>query len=79
MSTMNYSPGKKTAAGSANILAISRILILICLAGFAGIRLHAQAIPTASADGELQIGALFVFGNSDYRPQKFKGYGAYAT
>jgi hypothetical protein len=79
MSMMNYFNFRKIVDGSANILAISRILILICLVSFTGARLHAQAVPTASADGELQIGALFVFGNSDYRPQKFRGYGAYAT
>ena len=29
--------------------------------------------------GDLQIGALFVYGNSDYRPQNFRGYGGYAS
>jgi opacity protein-like surface antigen len=74
--------------GSSDILAISgrsrirgifRILTLICLVSLSGARLLAQALPTASANGELQIGAMFNLGNSDYRPQKFKGYGFYAT
>jgi hypothetical protein len=76
---MNYFSFKKTTDASVDIRAISRMFVLICLASFTGIRLHAQALPTASADGELQIGAMFNFGNSDYRPQKFKGYGFYTT
>jgi opacity protein-like surface antigen len=79
MSMMNYSPFRKTANGSGNISAISWALLLMCLASFTGTRLHAQATPTASADGELQIGAMFNYGNSDYRPQNFKGYGFYTT
>jgi Outer membrane protein beta-barrel domain len=75
----NYFTFTKTADGSRDILAISKILLLICLVGFTGTRLHAQAIPTASAAGDLQIGAMFNFGDSDYRPQKFKGYGFYTT
>lgn len=70
---------KATTSRSRDILAISRILLLICLVSFSGTRLHAQALPTASAGGDLQIGALFVYGNSDYRPQNFKGYGFYTT
>src|SRR5271168_1716619 len=76
---MNYLTFRKTADGSRDILAISGILMSICLVFFASTRLHAQATPTASAKGELQIGALFVYGNSDYRPQNFKGYGFYTT
>jgi opacity protein-like surface antigen len=79
MSMMNHFTFRKTANGSGNIQAISWVLLLIFLVSFAGTRLHAQATPTASADGELQIGATFILGNSDYRPDKFKGYGAYAT
>jgi opacity protein-like surface antigen len=62
-----------------NILATLRAFALIGLISVTGSRLHAQATPTASADGELQIGAMFNVGNSDYRPQKFKGYGFYTT
>lgn len=42
-------------------------------------RLYGQAEPTASRAGDLQIGALFNVGNSDYRPDNFKGYGFYAS
>jgi opacity protein-like surface antigen len=79
MSTMNYFTFRKTADGSGDILPILRILALVCLLSFAGARLHAQAIPTASDEGQLQIGAMFNYGNSDYRPQNFKGYGFYTT
>jgi opacity protein-like surface antigen len=76
---MNYFTFRKTADGSGDILPILRILALVCLLSFAGARLHAQAIPTASDEGQLQIGAMFNYGNSDYRPQNFKGYGFYTT
>jgi opacity protein-like surface antigen len=76
---MNYFTFRKTADGSRDILPILRILALVCLLSFAGARLHAQAIPTASDEGQLQIGAMFNYGNSDYRPQNFKGYGFYTT
>jgi opacity protein-like surface antigen len=79
MSTMDYFTFRKTADGSGDILPILRILALVCLLSFAGARLHAQAIPTASDEGQLQIGAMFNYGNSDYRPQNFKGYGFYTT
>lgn len=78
-SMMNYLIRKTPADSSGDILASLRILLLICLVGFTGTRLHAQALPTASSGGDLQIGALFVYGNSDYRPQNFRGYGAYTT
>lgn len=76
---MKYFIRKTANDGSGDVLAWLRILLLICLVTFTGTRLHAQATPTASRGGDLQIGALFVYGNSDYRPQNFKGYGAYAT
>ena|ERR1700757_434774 len=80
---MNYFTFRRTAGGSRDIRAISRILVFLCLIGSA-IRLHAQAEPTASSDGDLQIGALFAYGNSDYsnvnyHPSNFHGYGAYTT
>jgi hypothetical protein len=56
-----------------------KIFTLICLAGFAITRLHGQAEATASRAGDLQIGAIFNLGNSDYRPNHFKGYGFYTT
>jgi hypothetical protein len=79
MSMMNYFTFRKTEDGSRDILAMSRILLLFCLVGFTGTRLYAQAIPTASSGGDLQIGAMFNLADSDYRPQKFKGYGFYTT
>jgi Outer membrane protein beta-barrel domain len=76
---MNSPDFRRTSKRRPGILATLRALTLICLISFTGSRLHAQASPTASADGELQIGAMFNIGNSDYRPQKFKGYGFYTT
>jgi hypothetical protein len=79
MSMMNYFTFRKTADGSRDILAISRIFLLFCLVGFTSTRLHAQAAPTAESHGDLQIGAMFNLADSDYRPQKFKGYGFYTS
>jgi opacity protein-like surface antigen len=78
---MSYFTFRRTADSQGNMPATSWVLILICLVGFAftGTRLQAQAIPTASSDGDLQIGAMFNLANTDYRPQKFKGYGFYST
>ena len=76
---MNYFTSRKTADRSRDILPRLRILVLVCLLSFTGARLHAQAIPTASDEGQLQIGAMFNYGPSDYRPQNFKGYGFYTT
>jgi hypothetical protein len=80
---MNDLTFRRTAGGTRDIRAISRILVLLCLVGSA-IRLHAQAEPTAYSDGDLQIGVLFAYGNSDYsnpnyHPSNFNGYGAYTT
>jgi hypothetical protein len=79
MSMMTNAMFRKIVDASLGIFTRSRVLILCCFVGFGGGRLHAQAIPTASADGVLQIGAMFNIGNSDYRPQDFKGYGFYTT
>jgi opacity protein-like surface antigen len=70
---------RKIADRSGDILPILRILALICLFTFARNYLHAQALPTASSNGDLQIGAMFNLGNTDYRPEDFKGYGFYTT
>ena len=40
--------------------------------------IHAQASPTAPW-WRLQIGAMFNLANTDYYPEKFKGYGFYTT
>ena len=76
---MTYFSFRKPANVSTCILAISRAILLVCFASLTAARLQAQAIPTASDDGQLQIGAMFNIGNSDYRPQDFKGYGFYTT
>jgi opacity protein-like surface antigen len=52
---------------------------LICLISLTAARLHAQASPTASRAGDLQIGAMFNLASPDYRPETFKGYGFYTT
>jgi hypothetical protein len=57
----------------------AKILLCICLVGLLGTRLHAQAVPTASAAGILQVGGMFNLANSDYVPQKIKGGGFYTT
>jgi hypothetical protein len=70
---------RKIADSSRRRKTISRLLLTICLVGFAAGRLHAQADPTASAPGVLQIGAMFNIAAPDYRPDKFYGYGFYTT
>jgi hypothetical protein len=65
----------KAKDGSARV----KSLLWICLVGLLGTRLHAQAIPTASAAGILQVGGMFNLADSDYVPQKIKGGGFYAT
>jgi Outer membrane protein beta-barrel domain len=79
MSMMKHFTFRKTASGPGNAPAILRVFVLVCLVSFTGIRLHAQAIPTASAQGILQIGGVFDYANSDYDSVKFKGYGFYTT
>jgi hypothetical protein len=56
-----------------------KIFTLICLVGFTVASLHGQATATASRVGDLQIGAMFNLADTDYRPNKFKGYGFYST
>ena len=70
---------EKITDGRRVLRTISRILLAICLVGFADGRLHAQATPTAETPGVLQIGAMFNIAAPDYRPQKFYGYGLYST
>jgi opacity protein-like surface antigen len=41
--------------------------------------LDAQAIPTASRAGNLQIGTMFDLASSDYTTSTFKGFGFYGT
>ena len=57
---------------------VTRLWILIGL--FAGSTvLHAQASPTASRLGDLQIGIGYGVANSDYGPERFKGIAPYAA
>src|SRR5579862_1814370 len=64
---------------SRSILAIHGALLLLCLLCMSPKRLYAQAIPTASSGGDLQIGAMYNYANTDYLPNKSNGYGFYAT
>jgi opacity protein-like surface antigen len=59
------------------------MLVLIRLSVFLGVLgaatlLHAQASPTASRLGDLQIGAGFSTANPDYSPSRFNGFAVYA-
>jgi Outer membrane protein beta-barrel domain len=78
---MNSTTSKKFARGTkARDRSVRvKILLWICLVGLFGTRLHAQAVPTASAAGLLQVGGMFNLADSDYIPQKIKGGGFYAT
>ena len=55
--------------------------VLCCMtaATLGPLTLHGQATSTASRRFDLQAGGEFVYGSSDYYPQKFKGAGVYAT
>jgi hypothetical protein len=78
---MNSTTSKKFAkvAKGKDRSARVKILLWICLLGLFAMRLHAQAVPTASAAGILQVGGMFNYADSDYVPQKIKGGGFYAT
>ncbi len=56
---------------------LTKALILLAVLG-AAVASHAQASPTASRVGDLQIGAGFSNGNSDYLPQRLNGFTGYA-
>ena len=75
----NRSTAKKPAKLAKDLLLGIKIVALLCLISFAGARLHAQALPTATAAGVLQAGGEFNYANSDYVPQKIKGGGAYVN
>ena len=55
---------------------IARLAIALLLGGSS--LLHAQAVPTASRAGDLQVGAGFTIANSGYEQQSFQGFTAYA-
>jgi opacity protein-like surface antigen len=55
---------------------IGRLAIALLLGGSS--ILHAQAVPTASRAGDLQVGAGFTIAKSGYEQQNFQGFTAYA-
>ena len=55
---------------------IGRLAIALLLGGSS--LLHAQAVPTASRAGDLQVGVGFSIANSGYEQQNFQGFTAYA-
>jgi Outer membrane protein beta-barrel domain len=73
----NKSTSNKFAKFAKDLIPGIKICTLLCLISFMGIRLHAQALPTATSAGVLQAGGEFNYANSDYVPQKIKGGGAY--
>jgi len=57
---------------------IAGILALICLMGVARMPAHGQAEPTATRSGDLQIGGTYQDADSDYAPERFRGFGFYS-
>ena len=78
-SMRNHSFSGKVAASLTDFPVRRSLLVLVYLAVFAGSRLHAQAIPTASSPGFLQVGGTFNLVSSDYGTPRLKGGGAYIT
>lgn len=64
---------------SVSSLSIARIVFAILDLTTSAICLHAQARPTASRAGDLQVGATFSLASPDYGPNTLRGVGAYAT
>lgn len=58
---------------------LTRLALLLCIAGSLSSVARGQALPTVARRADLQIGAGYVDGNSDYDPQRLKGFAAYAT
>jgi hypothetical protein len=58
---------------------ITAILALACLISVAPPLAHGQAEPTATRSGDLQVGATYQNADSDYAPERFPGYGIYAS
>jgi opacity protein-like surface antigen len=79
MSKMRHFSSTAVAHNTKTMSARLRTLVLICLLGMAPAALRGQALPTATRSGSLQVGGTFDLANTDYRPNKFKGYGFYAT
>jgi len=64
---------------SASTLRLARVVFAILGLTTSAICLHAQAKPTASRAGDLQVGATFSLASPDYGPNTLRGVGAYAT
>lgn len=56
---------------------LTRLLLLVCLFSSLSGSLHAQAVPTATKTGGLQVGAGYVRANPDYSPKLFNGFAVY--
>jgi len=54
------------------------LCVVLCNFSFSTV-LFAQAKPTASEVGDLQVGGLFNLASPDYGPNMLRGFGAYAT
>lgn len=57
----------------------NRLVVAVCLFGFSLPALSGQATHTASRRADLQLGAGFVYDQSDYDPQALKGVAFYTT
>ena len=53
-------------------------LIAVLLLAAPSLLLHGQARPTAARAGDLQVGATYTTGDSDYLPNRIRGIGFYA-
>ena len=58
---------------------VKRILLALVVVALAAPFLSGQAVSTASRRADLQIGVGYVGVNSDYDPNKLKGFGLYTT
>lgn len=56
---------------------LTKLLFLVCLFSSVSGSLHAQAVPTATKSGGLQVGAGYVRANPDYSPKLFNGFAVY--
>ncbi len=66
-------------ANTFSTLRLARVVFAILGLTASATCLHAQAKPTASRAGDLQVGATFSLASPDYGPNTLPGVGAYAT
>ncbi len=57
----------------------SSALLLALLAGLLCGKSYGQAVSTAARSLDIQVGAAYVYDSPDYTPEKWQGYGLYAT